>query len=57
MTTGSCHCGAVRYEMGASVVRFTYCHCHDCRKIHDALPQFAEWPVTTPMRGADRPPG
>jgi hypothetical protein len=31
---GGCHCGAVRYELDGSVLRFSLCHCDDCRKVH-----------------------
>ena len=33
MMTGSCHCGAVKYESAGRVLRFAQCHCPDCRKI------------------------
>ncbi|HEY8241501.1 MAG TPA: GFA family protein [Kiritimatiellia bacterium] len=33
MLIGSCHCGAVKYEAPGKVLRFSYCHCDDCRKI------------------------
>lgn len=32
MIKGSCHCGAVQYEIRGSILRFVYCHCPDCRK-------------------------
>jgi len=35
MNQGSCHCGAIAYEVNPDeLVRFSYCHCHDCRKLH-----------------------
>lgn len=30
--SGSCLCGAVRYEITAEVLRFYHCHCSRCRK-------------------------
>jgi hypothetical protein len=30
--SGSCLCGAVRYEITADVLRFYHCHCSRCRK-------------------------
>jgi hypothetical protein len=32
MITGSCHCGAVRYEIHGRLLMFANCHCPDCRK-------------------------
>ena len=32
MIKGSCHCGAVRYEIHGRLLMFAYCHCPDCRK-------------------------
>lgn len=32
MITGSCHCGAVEYEIRGRLLMFAYCHCPDCRK-------------------------
>lgn len=32
MITGSCHCGAVKYEVPGRLLRFVNCHCDDCRK-------------------------
>ena len=29
---GSCLCGGVRYELGAPIESFIYCHCQQCRK-------------------------
>ncbi len=30
--TGSCLCGAVKYEVAGQVARFYHCHCRRCRK-------------------------
>ncbi|MFQ5642310.1 MAG: GFA family protein [Thiogranum sp.] len=30
--TGSCLCGAVRYEINGAVERFYHCHCQRCRR-------------------------
>jgi len=30
--SGSCLCGAVRYEISGTPVRFYHCHCQRCRK-------------------------
>jgi len=32
MHHGSCLCGNVRYELGAELGDFGYCHCRSCRK-------------------------
>lgn len=37
MTTGSCLCGAVRYEMLSPYRWMTHCHCSMCRKHHGSL--------------------
>ena len=37
MLTGSCLCGAVRYEIDAPVADIVHCHCHTCRKAHGTL--------------------
>jgi hypothetical protein len=34
--TGRCHCGRVRYECAGEVLRFSNCHCEDCRRISGA---------------------
>jgi hypothetical protein len=34
MITGSCHCGAVAFELSGAVTDFEHCHCQTCRKIH-----------------------
>lgn len=30
--TGSCHCGAVTFEVNAQPVRMAQCHCNACRR-------------------------
>jgi hypothetical protein len=37
MTTGSCLCGAVRYEVKGPYAWMAHCHCSMCRKHHGAL--------------------
>jgi hypothetical protein len=37
MTTGSCLCGAVRYEVSGPYKWMTHCHCSMCRKHHGSL--------------------
>ncbi len=37
MTTGSCLCGAVRYEIAGPYKWMTHCHCSMCRKHHGSL--------------------
>ena len=32
MTTGSCHCGAIRYQADGEVLTHALCHCTDCRR-------------------------
>jgi hypothetical protein len=32
MLTGSCHCGAIRYEVSGTPDHVALCHCTDCRK-------------------------
>jgi hypothetical protein len=34
--TGSCRCGAVRFEAQAEPFHISYCHCVDCRKASGA---------------------
>jgi hypothetical protein len=34
--SGRCHCGTVRYECTGRVLRFSNCHCPDCRRISGA---------------------
>lgn len=36
-----CHCGAVRYEVGADPVAAKVCHCHACQVLHGAPMQWA----------------
>ena len=37
MLTGSCHCGAIRFEIKGEIYGFRHCHCHTCRKIHGTV--------------------
>lgn len=48
MNTGSCLCGAVRYEVAGPFDTMAHCHCSMCRKHHGAM--FATW-VTAPIAG------
>ncbi len=41
MTTGSCFCGAVRFELRGPTTKVTYCHCSKCRKWHGHVGAFA----------------
>ncbi len=34
MKTGSCACGAVRYQLSTPLTKVTYCHCSKCRRWH-----------------------
>ena len=36
-----CHCGAVRYEVGADPVAAKVCHCRNCQMLHGAPMQWA----------------
>lgn len=36
MLSGSCLCGAVTYQVDASITSATHCHCSMCRKAHGA---------------------
>jgi hypothetical protein len=36
-----CHCGSVRYEVGADPVDAKICHCRDCQVLHGAPMQWA----------------
>jgi hypothetical protein len=36
MLNGSCLCGAVAYEVEATLGRIVHCHCRTCRKTHGA---------------------
>ncbi|NYT41070.1 GFA family protein [Sphingomonas sp. R-74633] len=31
--TGSCHCGAIRYQAEADPARVALCHCNDCQTL------------------------
>lgn len=46
--TGSCLCGAVRYELDGPFGQLTHCHCSVCRKHHGA--PFASF-VASPLKG------
>ena len=37
MITGSCHCGAVKFEVTSEILAFQHCHCHTCRRIHGTV--------------------
>ncbi len=37
----SCHCGAIRYRVGADPVDAKICHCPVCQKLHGAPMQWA----------------
>lgn len=41
MKTGSCFCGAVKYELRGPSTKVTYCHCSKCRKWHGHIGAFA----------------
>ena len=34
MLKGSCHCGAVTFTHEGEILRFSNCHCDDCRKVN-----------------------
>lgn len=36
MIRGSCHCGGIAFECPGRIVRFSNCHCDDCRKVSGA---------------------
>lgn len=46
MATGSCFCGAVRFEVTGKLTGVTYCHCSKCRRWHGHVGAFT---------AADRP--
>ena len=46
--TGSCLCGAVRYEITGSPGRTGHCHCSICRKSHAAA--FVTWAMVDPVQ-------
>lgn len=48
MYTGSCLCGAVRYEVAGPFDLMAHCHCSMCRKHHGAM--FATF-LTAPLAG------
>jgi hypothetical protein len=37
MITGSCHCGAVAFEVDGTLRGFQHCHCRTCRRIHGTV--------------------
>ena len=37
MSTGSCHCQTVRFEISEEIWGFMHCHCETCRKIHGTV--------------------
>jgi hypothetical protein len=46
--SGSCLCGAVRYEITGAPAFAGHCHCSICRKAHGAA--FATWAIVEPER-------
>lgn len=45
LRSGSCLCGAVRYDVRGAPLRIGLCHCTDCRKESgSAFVTFAVWP-------------
>ncbi|RDC60205.1 hypothetical protein HME9302_01405 [Alteripontixanthobacter maritimus] len=36
MLEGSCHCGAIRYEIAGDPINHMLCHCSDCRRASGA---------------------
>lgn len=48
MPTGTCLCGALRYELDGPISFLTHCHCSMCRKHHGA--SFATW-AAAPIGG------
>lgn len=47
MITGSCHCGAIRYQVEGEAIVHALCHCGDCRR-HSGAPMvgWAMYPET-----------
>lgn len=41
MKTGSCACGAVRYELSLAPTKVTFCHCSKCRRWHGHVGAYA----------------
>lgn len=37
MLTGTCHCGAVEFEIAGEIRGFQHCHCDTCRRIHGTV--------------------
>jgi hypothetical protein len=50
--TGSCLCGAIRFEIRGALRDVVVCHCGQCRRQHGAPPSYtsAEWSQVT-LRG------
>ncbi len=48
MITGSCLCGAVRYEIDGEFELIGHCHCSICRKSNGAA--FATWGIVDPAQ-------
>jgi hypothetical protein len=48
IVTGSCFCGAVRFELELPVLFCGHCHCSMCRKAHGA--SFVTWTAVPPDR-------
>ncbi|OFW68272.1 MAG: hypothetical protein A2Y74_07070 [Actinobacteria bacterium RBG_13_63_9] len=53
---GSCHCGAIRYQVTGELTGVIHCHCSDCRRWHGhfaayAVAKLADFKIT---EGADK---
>lgn len=44
MRTGSCACGAVKYEVTGDPTKVTFCHCSKCRRWHGHVGAYAAAP-------------
>ena len=40
-TRGSCHCGAIRYQVTGELTGVIHCHCGDCRRWHGHFAAYA----------------